>query len=329
MKILLTGGAGYIGSHTATALTGHEVTILDNFSTSRRGVLDQIDDLRADGHAGFRLADLRDKVSFVHWMILQQFDAVIHFAALKSLPESFADPLGYYHNNVGGTNNLLMAMTACVRVPLLVFSSSAAVYAPGVQQPLREDDPTEPASPYGHTKLVCEKMIEASGIPHVTLRYFNPVGAHCTGLLGDTEGPALMPALARVASGRRASLSMYGDDWPTPDGSGVRDLIHVMDVAEAHVAALDYLSNGGASVTLNLGTGRGTSVLEAVAAMRRVSGRPIPVEVAPRRPGDLAEVWADPSRAEAVLGWKARRDLLTMADSAWVVENKLSQGVYF
>lgn len=329
MKILLTGGAGYIGSHTAAVLDGHDVTILDNFTTSRREVLDNITDLRVDGHVSFRFADLRDPETFGRWLIARQFDAVIHFAALKSLPESFADPLAYYRTNVSGTINLLTAMTACVRVPLLVFSSSAAVYAPGVQQPLREDSWTGPASPYGHTKLVCEEIIAASGIPHVSLRYFNPVGAHPTGLLGDTEGPALMPTLARVASGRRASLSLYGDDWPTPDGSGIRDLIHVMDVAEAHAAALDYLSSGGASVTLNLGTGRGTSVLSAVAAMRRVSGRPVPVEVAPRRPGDLAEVWADPSRAEAVLGWRAHRDLTVMADSAWVVENKLSQGVYF
>ena len=323
--ILITGATGYIGSHTWLALhaAGMPVVGVDDFSNSSPEVLRRLEALGADV-SRFARVDVTDRAAlagvFARWPI----EAVVHFAAKKAVGESVARPLDYYANNVGGTVALAQAMQAhgCRAI---VFSSTATVYGQPRSLPVGEDAILDPSSPYASTKLMSENIlrdVERSDPAWrvALLRYFNPVGAHPSGTIGeDPRGTPnnLMPFVAQVAVGKRPRLQVFGSDYETPDGSGVRDYLHVQDLAEGHVAALKHLLAGGPSLTLNLGTGRGVSVLELVRAFERASGRPIPCEIAPRRPGDVAAYYADPALAERLLGWKARLDLDTMCADSW------------
>ena len=323
--ILLTGATGYIGSHTWLALhaAGLRVAGLDNFSNSSPEVLRRLAALGADVSM-FAEADVTDRAAldavFARWKI----EAVVHFAAWKAVGESVARPLAYYANNVGGTIALAETMQrhGCKTI---VFSSSATVYGQPKALPIREDAALAPGNPYGETKLIGETLLRdaerADAAWRVAvLRYFNPVGAHASGTIGeDPRGTPnnLMPFVAQVAVGKRAKLSVFGADYETPDGTGVRDYLHVEDLAEGHVAALCRLRSGAGSLTVNLGTGRGVSVLELVRAFQRASGRAVPCEMAPRRAGDIAACYADPSLAGRLLGWKARRDLDAMCADSW------------
>jgi UDP-glucose 4-epimerase len=323
--ILLTGATGYIASHTWLVLdaAGFEVVGCDNFSNSSPEVLRRLAALGADT-TRFAEADVTDRAAldalFARWKI----DAVVHFAALKSVGESVAKPLAYYANNVGGLVTLAAAMQAAA-CKTMVFSSSATVYGQPERLPIAEDALLSSTNPYGATKLIsegvlrdCERADPAWRI--ALLRYFNPVGAHPGGTIGeDPRGTPnnLMPYVAQVAVGKRAALDVFGNDYDTPDGTGVRDYLHVMDLAEGHVAALRHLQGGGGSMTVNLGTGRGVSVLELVAAFERASGRTVPYRIAPRRAGDIAACYADPALAERLLGWKAARGLDEMCADSW------------
>jgi UDP-glucose 4-epimerase len=323
--ILLTGATGYIGSHTWLALDAAQMPVvgIDDFSNSSPEVLDRLAALGADVTRFVRV-DVTDRAAlagvFDRWPIL----AVVHFAAKKAVGESVANPLLYYANNVGGTVALAEAMQAagCKRI---VFSSTATVYGQPKSLPVREDAGLAPSSPYASTKLMSENILKdverADPAWRIALlRYFNPVGAHPSGTIGeDPRGTPnnLMPFVAQVAVGKRERLSVFGDDYETPDGSGVRDYLHVQDLAEGHVAALKHLLGGGDSLTLNLGTGRGVSVFELVKAFERASGRAIPYEIAPRRAGDVAAYYADPSLAERVLGWRAKLGLDAMCADSW------------
>ena len=323
--ILLTGATGYIASHTWLALheAGFEVAGLDDFSNSSPEVLRRLAGLGADV-SRFTRADVRDAAALDTVFAGGRIEAVVHFAALKAVGESVAEPLRYYANNVGGLIALAEAMQrhGCRSI---VFSSSATVYGQPERLPIREDAPLAATSPYGATKLVSEGILHdlQTSDPSwrvALLRYFNPVGAHESGSIGeDPRGTPnnLMPYVAQVAVGKRPCLQVFGADYDTPDGTGVRDYLHVVDLAEGHVAALRRLLAGDTRITVNLGTGRGSSVLELVRAFERASGRPIPYEIAPRRPGDVAACYADPSLAERLLGWKARRDLDAMCADTW------------
>lgn len=328
MHVLVTGGAGYIGSHTCLVLAeaGHQVTLLDNFSNSSRRVLERL--ARLAGQAP-RLVegDVRDPACLSRVFAATSVDAVIHFAGLKAVGESVAAPLSYYDNNVTGSLTLVEAMGR-YGVRTLVFSSSATVYGNPASVPIRENFPLSVTNPYGRTKLMVEEIMADLWRADPTwklacLRYFNPVGAHESGLIGeDPRGIPnnLLPYIAQVAVGRRERLTIFGGDYPTVDGTGVRDYIHVMDLAEGHLAALHALATEGGGdgpLTVNLGTGRGISVLEMVRAFEAASGRSIPFQVASRRPGDVASCYADPSRAQALLGWHARRGLAEMCLDAW------------
>ena len=323
--ILLTGATGYIGSHTWLALhaAGMPVVGLDDFSNSSPEVLRRLAALGADV-SRFAAVDVTDRAGlagvFERWPI----EAVVHFAAKKAVGESVAKPLLYYANNVGGTVALAQEMLdhGCRKI---VFSSTATVYGQPEKLPVREDAALAPSSPYASTKLMSENILRDVERAEPTwrsalLRYFNPVGAHPSGTIGeDPRGTPnnLMPFVAQVAVGKRPKLAVFGNDYETPDGSGVRDYLHVQDLAEGHVAALRHLLGGGDSLTLNLGTGRGVSVLELVKAFERASGRPVPYEIAPRRAGDVAAYWADPSLAERLLGWRARLGLDAMCADSW------------
>jgi UDP-glucose 4-epimerase len=323
--ILVTGGTGYIGSHTCVALAaaGREVVVLDNLCNSQAEVIDRV--ARLSGHRPiFIQGDVRDAALLDHIFASHPITAVIHFAALKAVGESVQQPLAYYDNNVGGTLKLLEAMRrAAVRT--LVFSSSATVYGDPATVPIREDFPLSATNPYGWTKLMMEQML--ADLLHAEpawriarLRYFNPVGAHESGLIGEDPSGIpnnLLPFVAQVAVGQRPQLQVFGGDWPTPDGTGVRDYIHVMDLAEGHVAALDRLAREPGMLTVNLGTGQGISVLEMVKAFEAASGKPVPYRIVPRRPGDIAACWADPSLAAEQLGWRTRRSLEAMCTDAW------------
>ncbi len=334
MRILVCGGAGYIGSHTCTVLAarGHELTIADSFVNSSPRVLDRLQRI-VDRPIAFRQADLRDRGQVDALFADARFDAVVHFAALKAVGESCERPLDYFDNNIGGTIHLLQAMRAA-GVRRLVFSSSATVYGDPEQVPVREDAPLRITNPYGRTKLVMEQLIgdlcdADPGFHAANLRYFNPVGAHGTGLIGEDPGGIpnnLMPYICQVAVGRRERLQVFGGDWPTVDGTGVRDYIHVMDLARAHADAIDYLVEADRSITVNLGTGRGVSVLELVQAFARASGREIPYDLVARRPGDVAEVYADPSLARELLGWRAELDIDAMCRDAWRWQSMNPQG---
>jgi len=314
MRILVTGGAGYIGSHTLIELlgAGHDAHVVDSFANSSPEALARVRRL-SNRDFGVTRADIRDGQAMA--AAVRGFDpeAVIHFAGLKVVGASVTDPLGYFDVNVGGTVTLLRALqgSACRR---FVFSSSAIVYGDPDYLPIDEAHPLRTTNPYGRSKLQIEEMLTdlAASDPAwsvALLRYFNPVGAHASGLIG--EDPAdipnnLMPRVTEVATGRRARLTVFGDDFPTPDGTGVRDFIHVVDLARAHLVALNWTARASGCEAFNLGTGRGTSVLELVAAFRRASGQAIPFVVGPRRPGDVAACWADPARAARELGYEWR-----------------------
>ncbi|MGE3835923.1 MAG: UDP-glucose 4-epimerase GalE [Acidimicrobiia bacterium] len=323
--VLVTGGAGYIGSHTCVALlqAGWSVVVVDNLSNSSPEAVARIREL-APGDLRFERVDLLDRPRLEDALTQQPVSAVIHFGGLKAVGESVADPLRYYENNVVGTVNLLRAMRAA-GVRDIVFSSSATVYGTSEAVPLTEDAAAGGTNPYSRTKLHVEHLLRdvadsEEGWRAFMLRYFNPVGAHPSRRLGeDPVGVPnnLMPFVMQVAVGRRPELVVFGDDYPTPDGTCIRDYIHVEDLATGHLAALEALDRIEGAVPVNLGTGTGSSVLEVVAAARRASGRPIPYRVGPRRPGDVAVSCADPSRAAELLGWRATRTLDDMCVDHW------------
>jgi UDP-glucose 4-epimerase len=323
--IFVTGGAGYIGSHTCVELlnAGHQVSVFDNFSNSQPEALARVEQITGKKPLIFQ-GDIRDKSVLFEALRQSQATAVIHFAGLKAVGESVAQPLTYYDNNVVGTVRLLEVMDAC-GVKTLVFSSSATVYGDPQHLPLTEDHPLSATNPYGKTKLVIEDMLrdlyrsDPSWRINI-LRYFNPVGAHVSGLIGeDPQGIPnnLLPYIAQVAVGRREFLNVWGDDYPTADGTGVRDYIHVVDLALGHLKALECLHLGPQCQAINLGTGVGYSVLDMVRAFERASGQAVPYQVAPRRPGDVAACYADPAQALALLGWQAPRGLDIMCEDTW------------
>lgn len=323
MKVLVTGGLGYIGSHACVALAaaGYEIEILDNLSNAKLSVLPRLGEI-SGRHFPFHQIDLRQEKEVGSLLGKGAFGAVVHFAGLKAVGESVAQPALYRENNVGGTVNLFKAM-AHNGVQRIVFSSSATVYGEPAQLPIPESHPLRPQSPYGENKLEIERLLAAraaqdAGFRYAALRYFNPIGAHPSGRIGeDPRGTPnnLLPFVAQVAVGRQPRLRVFGNDYPTPDGTGVRDYIHVMDLAAGHVAALRFLEKE--SITANLGTGSGYSVLEVVRAFERASARPIPLDMQPRRAGDVAACYADPSLAAAQLGWKARAGIDEMCRDAW------------
>jgi UDP-glucose 4-epimerase len=324
-RILLTGATGYIGSHTWLALqdAGFDVVGVDDFSNSSPEVLNRLAEL-SGARPVFERADVGDAAAMAAIFGRHAIDAVVHFAAFKAVGESAAQPLAYYRNNLGALLTVCEAMRArgCRR---LVFSSSATVYGDPARLPITEDAALSATNPYGQTKLIGEQILRDLAAADTTwqnaiLRYFNPVGAHASGRIGeDPRGTPnnLMPYVAQVAIGRRPHLSVYGNDYATPDGTGVRDYLHVVDLAEGHVAALRRLLDAPGSTTVNLGTGRGTSVLELVAAYAQASGREVPCQVVPRRTGDIAACYADPSLAAVELGWTARHDLARMCQDSW------------
>ena len=323
--ILVTGGTGYIGSHTVVQLleAGNQVVILDNLCNSKREVVNRIEQITGK-RPDLVIGDIRDRATLRSLFANQAIDAVIHFAGLKAVGESVAEPLKYYDNNVSGSVVLFEEM-ARANVKTLVFSSSATVYGdPGVVQ-YTEDLPLKPVNVYGRTKRMVEDILR--DLKHADpdwrialLRYFNPVGAHVSGLIG--EDPAgipnnLMPFIAQVAVGKRAKLQIFGNDYPTPDGTGKRDYIHVDDLAAGHLAALKVLNQSSETITVNLGTGRSFSVLEMVNAFVAASGKPVPYEIALRRTGDLPEYYAEPCMAKWLLGWSAKHDIDRMCEDTW------------
>ncbi|RFO94878.1 UDP-glucose 4-epimerase GalE [Rhodoferax lacus] len=325
MKVLVTGGAGYIGSHTCVDLlnSGYDVSVFDNFSNSNPEVLQRIRHITGKNVTLYR-GDLRCKAQVVKALCLSGAKAVVHFAGLKAVGDSVQMPVRYYSNNVVGTTILLQAMEECA-VHALVFSSSATVYGQPQWLPLTEDHPLSTTNPYGQTKLVIEDMLRylCRSNPRwttVLLRYFNPVGAHDSGAMGeDPQGTPsnLMPYVAQVAVGRRDLLQVWGGDYDTPDGTGVRDYIHVMDLARGHARALEQLKALQGCIEINLGTGTGYSVLDIVTAFEQTSGKKVPYRIAPRRSGDVAICYADVNKALQILGWKAERTLNQMCSDAW------------
>lgn len=313
MRVLVTGGAGYIGSHAARALArrGHDVVIYDNFSTGHRELAQ-----------GFKLVEgsVGDAATLAR--ALRDIDAVMHFAALSIVPESVSNPRKYFENNV---RDGLVLLNTCLEqdVCTFIFSSTAAVYGTPDKVPISEDAPKQPVNPYGMSKLAFENMMRcydgAYGLRYMSLRYFNAAGADESGEIGELHNPEthLIPAALESALGLRAELQIFGEDYPTPDGTCIRDYIHVTDLADAHVLALEYLAGGGASKVLNLGTGKGHTVKEVVSTIEQVLGRPLPKRVAGRRVGDPPALLADPTRAEQLLGWRARLSLHDMIASSW------------
>jgi len=325
MNILLTGGAGYIGSHTAVLLlnAGHKVFIVDNFCNSHASTISIIEKI-TEKTLPYLEGDIRDTNLIIELLESRKIEAVVHLAGLKSVGESAERPLEYYANNVQGSISLLQAMQAS-GVDKLVFSSSATVYGSPQYLPIDEMHPTAPTNPYGQTKLQIEQILQDicwanKNFRVANLRYFNPVGAHESGLIG--ENPIgipnnLMPFVAQVAAGKQKSLSVFGGDYPTADGTGVRDYIHVMDLAEGHMAALDFLNNNQGMSTFNLGTGSGHSVLEVVRTFESKSGKKIPFQIVPRRAGDIASCYADAKKANLILNWSSKYSLDDMCLSAW------------
>ncbi|MGX1267821.1 UDP-glucose 4-epimerase GalE [Streptomyces phaeoluteigriseus] len=324
--VLVTGGAGFIGSHTCVELLAHgyEVVVVDNHVNSAPHALDRIAKTAGRPLAASYQVDVRDRQALSRVFAAHRVDAVIHFAAHKAVGESVALPVEYYDTNVAGTCALLAVMHEH-GVHRLVFSSSCSVYGDADSVPLTEHSPVAPTNPYAHTKLMCERVLEdvcahLAEMKVLALRYFNPVGAHPSGLLGeDPQGVPnnLMPYVAQVAVGRRERLSVFGDDYATADGTGVRDYIHVMDVAEGHRVAVEHLDDRAGFQVFNLGTGTGTSVLQLVAAFGEASGRPIPYQVVDRRPGDVAALVADAGAVAAAWNWTTTRDLTAMCRDAW------------
>jgi UDP-glucose 4-epimerase len=325
-RVLVTGGAGYIGSHTCIELmsSGHEVVVVDNLCNSKYESLRRVERIAGRQIAAFVQADVRDRAALRAVFAAHAIDAVIHFAGLKAVGESVAKPLDYYDNNVSGTIALCEVM-ADAGVKALAFSSSATVYGDPASVPIREDFPTGPTNPYGRSKWMVEHVLRDFGAADPSwrialLRYFNPVGAHGSGLIGEDPNGIpnnLMPFVSQVAVGKLPRLRVFGGDWSTPDGTGVRDYIHVLDLAQGHVRAIDYLQKQPGLLTVNLGTGRGYSVLDVVRAFEHASGRPVPYDIVDRRPGDIAQCYADPALANRLLGWVAGRDLAQMCMDAW------------
>lgn len=323
--VLVTGGAGYIGSHACVALmeAGYQVVVLDNFCNSNAVALQRLQTICGRAPVLVR-GDIRDRECLDRVFRAHAIGAVLHFAGLKAVGESVSQPLRYYDNNVTGSLTLLAAMQQA-GVNRLVFSSSATVYGDPVAVPIREDFALGPTNPYGRSKLMVEAILadwQAAnpGWSIARLRYFNPVGAHPCGLIGeDPQGVPnnLMPFIAQVAVGQRERLCVFGNDYATVDGTGVRDYIHVMDLVEGHVMALAYIARHSGLHTINLGTGRGVSVLEMVAAFERASGRRVPYDIVERRPGDVAACWADPGLAQQLLQWQATRTLAQMCEDTW------------
>jgi UDP-glucose 4-epimerase len=323
--LLITGGAGYIGSHAIVELlqAGYDVVCIDNYVNSSPEALRRVERI-----AGRRVTqvdgDVRDAATLDRIFAQHAIDGVIHFAALKAVGESVARPLAYYDNNVGGALALLAAMERA-GVRRIVFSSSATVYGVPRELPLREDAPLAATNPYGQTKLAIEQILRDVAAADarwsiVSLRYFNPIGAHPSGLIGEDPHDIpnnLFPFITQVAAGKRERLNVFGDDWPTPDGTGVRDYLHVVDLAAGHLRAFEYAKTRSGCIEINLGTGRGTSVLELVQAFERATGRRVPYAIAPRRPGDIAACWADPSRAHELLGWRAMRSIGEACADGW------------
>lgn len=325
MNVLVTGGTGYIGSHTCVELLarGHGVTIVDNLSNSKKSVLERVRHIT--GHAPeFRQADIRDRAGMEEIFRKQRFDAVIHFAGLKAVGESVEQPLRYYENNVAGSICLFECM-AKFDVKTLVFSSSATVYGDPATVPIKEDFPLSATNPYGRSKLMIEEILRDvfksdASWRIALLRYFNPVGAHSSGLIGEDPNGIpnnLVPYIAQVADGRRECLSVFGNDYPTVDGTGMRDYIHVVDLAIGHVKTLDKLAASSGVHTYNLGTGRSHSVLEMVKAFENASGKTIPYRFAPRRSGDIATCYAAPELAAQELGWIAEKTVEQMCSDVW------------
>ena len=325
MNVLLTGGTGYIGSHTAVVLlqSGHRVVLYDNLSNSSDAVLEKLAQITGECMP-FIKGDVRDTALLKDTFAAHRIDAVVHFAGLKAVGESVEKPVDYYANNVQGTISLLQAMESA-QVKTLVFSSSATVYGDPQYLPLDENHPTNATNPYGRSKLHIEEMLNDVAASDPTwriacLRYFNPVGAHESGLIGESPNGVpnnLMPYIAQVAAGQRAELSVFGDDYPTADGTGVRDYIHVMDLAEGHAAALAFLSRTTGWNAINLGTGKGYSVLDMMQAFEKASGQQVPYKIVARRAGDVAAYYADPHKASEALNWRATHTLDDMCASTW------------
>jgi len=324
LRVLLTGGAGYVGSHVLVELlqAGYSVTVLDNLVTGDEAMLAAVRSLTGRDFA-FRRIDICDAAATSATIAVAAPDAAIHCAGLKSPSESFLRPQDYHDVNVTGTRRLLDALAA-VGCRRLVFSSSAAIYGPPERLPIPEDHPLRPATPYGATKRAAETALRDAAHDRrwsvAMLRYFNPAGAHESGLIGEAPKAApanLMPNLVAVAAGERATLTVYGADWPTPDGTGVRDYLHVVDLARAHLAALDWTGRATGARAFNLGTGLGVSVRELATALAAASGRAVPLEIAPRRIGDVASAFADVTLAANVLGWRTERGVAEICASAW------------
>ncbi|WP_138858854.1 UDP-glucose 4-epimerase GalE [Exiguobacterium mexicanum] len=323
--ILVTGGAGYIGTHTVLQLLeeGRDVIVLDNLSNSRREALERVEEMTGKS-VTFYLGDILDRELLEQIFLTHTIDAVIHFAGLKAVGESVSEPLRYYENNVVGTTVLLEVMNA-FDVKRIVFSSSATVYGMPERTPIDESFPLSATNPYGRTKLMIEDIMRDLAVADPSwsialLRYFNPIGAHESGQIGEDPFDIpnnLMPYITQVAVGRLNELSVFGDDYDTPDGTGVRDYIHVVDLAEGHLKALDYVMDHTGAEAFNLGTGTGYSVLDLVQAFEAESGKPVPYKVTPRRPGDIAICFADPSKSKQVLGWEAKHDVRAMCRDAW------------
>lgn len=324
-SILVTGGSGYIGSHTCVELlnSGHDIAVVDNLSNSVEESLKRVEKITGKKIV-FYQADIRDRQALKEIFSAHDFNAVIHFAGLKAVGESVANPLQYYENNVNGTIVLCETMAAA-GVKKIIFSSSATVYGDPESVPITEDFPLNQTNPYGRTKLFIEEILKDLAIADpewkvTLLRYFNPIGAHESGLIGEDPNGIpnnLLPFISQVAVGKLEKLMVFGDDYETTDGTGVRDYIHVVDLARGHLAALDAPDRGGPVSIYNLGTGRGYSVLEVIAAFERNSGKKVPFSIVDRRPGDIARCYADPSKAEKELGWKAHFGIDDMCRDSW------------
>jgi UDP-glucose 4-epimerase len=325
MKLLVTGGAGYIGSHTCLELlqAGHEVIVVDNLSNSKEEALRRVRELTAKDLTFYKL-DLRDRAGLETIFKGHKIEAVIHFAGLKAVGESVAIPLDYYHNNLTGTLALCQVMSK-QGVKDLVFSSSATVYGDPHSVPITEEFPLQPTNPYGRTKWMIEEILKDLYVSDKSwnvalLRYFNPVGAHPSGRIGEDPQDIpnnLMPYIAQVAVGKRAELKVFGDDYPTRDGTGIRDYIHVVDLARGHLKALEKLQSCPGVVTYNLGTSRGYTVLEVITAFEKASGKKIPYRIVARRPGDVAASYADASRANRELGWQSQKGIDEICADTW------------
>ena len=334
MNILVTGGAGYIGSHTVLALIerGHNVVVLDNFCNSSPKVMPRLESL-AGKNITLCSVDLRNKDQVLAVLKQELIDSVIHFAALKAVGESCKQPLQYFDNNIAGTISLLSAMQES-GVNRLVFSSSATVYGDTDKNPISESAARSATNPYGRSKLIIEDMLQDVCTAHADfkvaiLRYFNPVGAHSSGMIGeDPLGMPnnLMPYLCQVAAGKRPKLPVFGDDYATPDGTGLRDYLHVMDLARAHADALDYLQSRNENITANLGTGRAYSVLEMICTFEQANAIEIPYEIVGRREGDVAQLYANPGLAKDLLNWQTQYDLTQMCVDAWRWQSNNPQG---